>query len=125
MLYTITMSALSLDPYVAQPARWPARGRHVLAQIDDESAVVYQAYRPSIGHFAAEHGHFRGGGFSLQRMSWIKPGFLWMMYRCGWASKPDQNVVLAIWIASATCSLPRISSSCRRVSRSQCRADRT
>jgi hypothetical protein len=29
-------------------------------------------------------------------MTWIKPSFLWMMYRCGWASKADQEGVLAI-----------------------------
>jgi Domain of unknown function (DUF4291) len=29
-------------------------------------------------------------------MSWIKPNFLWMMYRCGWASKEGQEVVLAV-----------------------------
>lgn len=29
-------------------------------------------------------------------MSWIKPNFLWMMYRCGWGTKPDQKIVLAI-----------------------------
>ena len=34
--------------------------------------------------------------FSLNRMSWIKPNFLWMMYRCGWATKADQEVVLAV-----------------------------
>jgi hypothetical protein len=73
----------------------------VLAQFDDDSVVVYQAYRPSIGHFAAAHGNFLGGGFSLQRMSWIKPGFLWMMNRCGWASKAGQEVVLAVWIMRA------------------------
>lgn len=32
-------------------------------------------------------------------MSWIKPNFLWMMYRCGWASKENQERVLAIWIS--------------------------
>lgn len=95
------MSLLQLEPYRAQHARWPARGRHVLAQFDDDRVVVYQAYRPSIGRFAAEHGHFLGGGFSLERMSWIKPNFLWMMYRCGWASKEGQEVVLAIWLARA------------------------
>jgi hypothetical protein len=31
-------------------------------------------------------------------MSWIKPNFLWMMYRSGWASKPDQEHILAIEI---------------------------
>jgi hypothetical protein len=31
-------------------------------------------------------------------MTWIKPSFLWMMYRCGWATKPGQETVLAIEI---------------------------
>jgi len=31
-------------------------------------------------------------------MTWIKPSFLWMMYRCGWASKEGQETVLAIEI---------------------------
>ncbi len=90
--------SLSIESYEAQNARWPRSGRHVLAQYDDDSVIVYQAYRPSIGRFAAEHGYF-GGGFSLGRMSWIKPNFLWMMYRCGWATKESQEVVLAIWLA--------------------------
>jgi hypothetical protein len=89
---------LEIEPYATQKARWPQRGRHVLAQYDEESVVVYQAYRPAIGRFAVEHGHF-GGEFSLDRMSWIKPNFLWMMYRCGWATKEGQDVVLAIWLA--------------------------
>jgi hypothetical protein len=86
---------LQLAPYPTQLARWPHTGRHILAQFDEHSIVVYQAYRPSIGHFTARHGYF-GGEFSLSRMSWIKPNFLWMMYRCGWASKQGQEVVLAI-----------------------------
>jgi len=88
---------LATEPYVAQAARWPQNGRHVLAHYDDDSIVVYQAYRASIGNYAAAHGHF-GGEFSLDRMSWVKPNFLWMMYRCGWATKPDQEVVLAVRI---------------------------
>ena len=86
---------LLTEPYLAQSARLPKTGRHVVAQFDDESVVVYQAYRPAIGHFAAQHGYF-GGEFSLSRMSWIKPNFMWMMYRCGWASKEGQEVVLAV-----------------------------
>jgi len=86
---------LLTEPYLAQAARWPKTGRHILAQFDDESIVVYQAYRPAIGQFAAQHGFF-GGEFRLSRMSWIKPNFLWMMYRCGWASKKGQEVVLAV-----------------------------
>ena len=43
---------------------------------------------------------FRFGGdkFSFSRMSWIKTNFLWMMYRCGWTSKPGQEHVLAVRI---------------------------
>lgn len=89
------------ERYEAQVARWPQRGRHILAQFDATSVVVYQAYRPSIGQFAAANQHFHGGGFSLGRMSWIKPNFLWMMYRCGWASKEGQEVVLAVRIQRA------------------------
>ena len=29
-------------------------------------------------------------------MSWIKPNFLWMMYRSGWGCKPGQEVILAV-----------------------------
>lgn len=93
------MTSLLVGSFQAQSAHWPASGRHVLAQYDDESVVVYQAYRPSIGHAAAHQGYFGGGGFSTTRMSWIKPNFLWMMYRCGWATKDGQEVVLAIWLA--------------------------
>src|SRR5262245_8940786 len=88
------MTLLS-EPYLVQTARWPKNGRHILAQFDDGSVIVYQAYRPAIGHFAAKNGYF-GGQFSLNRMIWIKPNFLWMMYRSGWASKEGQEVVLAV-----------------------------
>ena len=64
----VTMSFVPTEPYLAQTARWPATGRHVLAHYDDDSVVVYQAYRPAIGRYAAKHGHF-GGDFSLARMS--------------------------------------------------------
>jgi len=66
---------LITEPYVTQLARWPTCGNHILAQFDEQSIVVYQAYRPAIGRFAASHGYF-GAGFSLTRMSWIKPNFL-------------------------------------------------
>ncbi len=32
----------------------------------------------------------------MERMTWIKPSFLWMMYRSGWATKPGQERVLAV-----------------------------
>ena len=35
-------------------------------------------------------------------MTWIKPSFLWMMYRCGWAEKENQERVLTIDIKRET-----------------------
>lgn len=91
------MSALpfELKPYPILEAQWPQRGRHILASYDDESVIVYQAYREEIARWALEHQRF-GGPWSFERMSWIKPNFLWMMYRSGWASKPGQEYVLAV-----------------------------
>jgi hypothetical protein len=86
---------LHIMRYVEQKALWPKQGRHILAQYDDTSIIVYQAYRPSIGRFAAENGYF-GGEFSYNRMSWCKPNFLWMMYRSGWGTKEGQEITLAI-----------------------------
>lgn len=81
--------------YAQQQQHWPQTGRHLLAHYDDETIVVYQAYRPEIGHFAAEHGCF-GGPFKYTRMSWIKPNFMWMMYRSDWGQSEGQEVILAI-----------------------------
>ncbi len=87
---------MQFEPYGRVAAGWPDAGRHILATFTDDSVVVYQAYRQSIGRFAADHGRFGGPDFSFGRMSWIKPNFLWMMYRSGWGTKPDQEVTLAV-----------------------------
>src|SRR5215212_5667420 len=89
---------LATEPYAEQTRIWPKAGRHILAHFDDTSIVVYQAYRPAIGRYAAEHGHF-GGDFSYDRMSWVKLNFLWMMYRSGWGAKSDQEVTLALRVS--------------------------
>lgn len=81
--------------YVEQAARWPRAGRHILAQHDTETIIVYQAYRPLTGGHAIRHGVF-DVEFSYARMSWIKPNFLWMMYRSGWGTKEGQEVVLGL-----------------------------
>lgn len=87
--------SLVTEPYCEQVNVWPKEGRHILAQYDDDTVIVYQAYRPSIGLYAAEYGTF-GGDFSFSRMSWVKPNFLWMMYRSGWGTKEGQEVTLAL-----------------------------
>lgn len=65
-----------------------------------DSIVVYQAYKPAIANYAAENNKFGGANFSFNRMTWIKPNYLWMMYRSGWATKADQERILAIRITN-------------------------
>ena len=86
------------ESYATQSPRWPAEGKHVLAHFDADTIVVYQAYRESIGRHAIAHGQLGGADFSFNRMSWVKPNFLWMMYRSGWGTKPGQEITLGLRI---------------------------
>jgi hypothetical protein len=79
------------DRVVTVPAR------EVRARYSAESITVYQAYPPEIAEPAVAAGRFVPP-FKRDRMTWIKPSFLWMMYRCGWATKPGQERVLAVEI---------------------------
>jgi hypothetical protein len=63
-----------------------------------DTVTVYQAYNPELGSYAAAHGRFPDT-YNRGRMTWIKPSFLWMMYRSGWARKHRQERVLAIEIS--------------------------
>jgi hypothetical protein len=83
------------DTYTNQVLQWPQSGRHIIAQFDAATIIVYQAYRPAIADYAIAHQQF-GGEFSYSRMSWIKPNFLWMMFRSGWATKAGQERILAV-----------------------------
>ena len=91
---------LPLMPWRELERTWQAEGRQILACHDESGVVVYQAYRPEIAEYAVAHQRF-GGPFRLTRMSWIKPGFLWMMHRSGWARKPGQERVLAVRLPHA------------------------
>ncbi|GAB2959741.1 DUF4291 domain-containing protein [Streptomyces heilongjiangensis] len=72
--------------------RFRVRARHTA-----DTITVYQAYRPGIGGPAARDGRFPAA-WKRDRMTWIKPSFLWMMYRCGWGLKEGQETVLAVEI---------------------------
>ncbi|KAK7481581.1 hypothetical protein BaRGS_00027230 [Batillaria attramentaria] len=90
---------LGTELYTNQRSKhWPKTGKHILAHYDDNSIIVYQAFCPEIAEAAVKDQKFGGGGYSFSRMSWIKTNFLWMMYRCGWATKPRQERVLAVRI---------------------------
>lgn len=70
--------------------------RQIRAVFDDKTIRVYQAYSHEIADSALKHGTFVSPPFSMNRMTWIKPSFLWMMYRSGWATKPGRERILAI-----------------------------
>ena len=69
--------------------------KNIYAVFDDKTIRVYQAYNNEIADEVMKLGKF-GSKFSLTRMTWIKPSFLWMMYRSGWATKEGQERILAI-----------------------------
>jgi hypothetical protein len=71
--------------------------RQVRARYSADTVTVYQAYSSQIALPAVAAGRFVAP-FKRDRMTWIKPSFLWMMYRCGWATKPGQEHVLAVEI---------------------------
>ena len=77
----------------------PQSGKHILAQTKGQNIIVYQAFNPNISRYAVAHKHFGGSHYKFTRMSWIKPNFLWMMYRAGWAVKEHQQNILAIEIS--------------------------
>jgi hypothetical protein len=72
--------------------------RQVRATYTEDAITVYQAYSSAIAKEALQLGRF-GRAFSRTRMTWIKPSFRWMMYRCGFATKPGQEHVLAVEIS--------------------------
>ncbi|MEV5488102.1 DUF4291 domain-containing protein [Streptomyces bobili] len=71
--------------------------REIRALHTASTITVYQAYRPEIGGPAARKGRFPAA-WKPDRMTWIKPSFMWMMYRSGWGTKDGQETVLAVEI---------------------------
>jgi hypothetical protein len=53
---------LAIAPYAEQTKCWPQTCQQILAQVDDETIIVYQAYSPSIERLNVEKGYF-GAGF--------------------------------------------------------------
>ena len=65
------------------------------AVYNDNTIRVYQAFNERIAGEAVLLNTF-GKSFKRERMTWIKPSFLWIMYRSGWAEKENQEHILAI-----------------------------
>ncbi|RUM06438.1 DUF4291 domain-containing protein [Rhizobium chutanense] len=74
--------------------------RQIRAVYDEQTIRVYQAYGDEIADAALRQGTFVSPPFKIDRMTWIKPSFLWMMYRAGWGKKDaGQARILAIDIS--------------------------
>lgn len=72
--------------------------RKIYAAFDDEGIYVYQAFKPEIVKTAVELGTF-GKGFGLDRMTWIKPSFAWMLRRSEYATKHRMEAIAKIKIS--------------------------
>ncbi|WP_312993579.1 DUF4291 domain-containing protein [Chryseobacterium flavum] len=70
----------------------------IRAVYDNDTITVYQAFNKDIAESAVSNQTFISPPFKKERMTWIKPSFLWMMYRSGWATKENQENILAIKI---------------------------
>src|SRR5690349_11367565 len=70
----------------------------IRADFDRSTIVVYQAYNDVIADAVLNAQRFVSP-FSIQRMTWIKPSFLWLMKRSGWGTKSSQQRILEIRIS--------------------------
>ncbi|MGO7215541.1 DUF4291 domain-containing protein [Rhizobium leguminosarum] len=78
----------------------PIPEHQIRAAYDEQTIRVYQAYSDQIADAALREGTFVSPPFKIDRMTWIKPSFLWMMYRAGWGLKDaGQARILAIDIS--------------------------
>jgi hypothetical protein len=73
------------------------KSHEIRADHDHDTIVVYQAYPPAIADAALAHGRFVPP-FSFNRMTWIKPSFLWLMARSNWGARQGQERTLAVRI---------------------------
>ena len=71
--------------------------RQIRAEYDQDTLTIYQACPDAIATPALRAQRLVPP-FSLRRMTWIKPSFLWLMSRSNWGSKRGQERTLAISI---------------------------
>lgn len=69
----------------------------IRADYDRDTIVIYQSYNEQIAKSAVMNQKF-SAPFSFNRMTWIKPSFLWMMERSNYGQKSGQECTLAIHI---------------------------
>lgn len=75
--------------------------QEIRADYDRDTITVYQAYGKSIAVSAIKNNKFESP-FSFNRMTWIKPSYLWLMERSNWGTKSNQEYILGIKIKRAS-----------------------
>lgn len=83
----------ALLPTLRQPMTPPPR--EIRALQSPGVVRVYQAFSHEIVDAALRSGKLVEP-FKRGRMTWIKPSFLWMMYRSSWAQAKDQERILGV-----------------------------
>ncbi len=71
--------------------------QEIRANYDNNTITVYQAYGKAIALPALKNNRFEKP-FSFNRMTWIKPSYLWLMERSNWGTKSNQEYILGIKI---------------------------
>ncbi|MBQ4822640.1 DUF4291 domain-containing protein [Aquimarina sp. MMG016] len=75
--------------------------QEIRADYNRETITVYQAYGKSIALPAIKNNRFESP-FSFNRMTWIKPSYLWLMERSNWGTKSNQEYILVVKIKRAS-----------------------
>ncbi len=74
-----------------------SKAQEIRADYNNETITVYQAYNEVIALPAIENNRFEAP-FSFNRMTWVKPSYLWLMERSNWGTKSNQDYILGIKI---------------------------
>jgi len=74
-----------------------SKTQEIRANFDKNTIAVYQAYNKQIALPAIKNNRFEKP-FSFNRMTWIKPSYLWLMERSNWGLKSNQEYILGIKI---------------------------
>ncbi len=93
------MPMLQLESYEQHEHHLPQVGKFIIAQYDRDSIIVYQAFKDTIAEYAVKNQKFGGSDYDFNRMTWLKPSFLWMMHYSAWGRKENQENVLAIRVS--------------------------
>lgn len=70
------MFEFNTELYSQAQKRLPQTGQQIIGYQEEDTIIVYQAYRKTIADFAVANQYFGGPDYSYNRMSWIKPNFL-------------------------------------------------